>query len=858
MAKSKTKAPPVSKNPLRPLLHSRYFPIVYAVTGLVILLASTIFWSVLSAKVHQTNADQLVDPLLFNSADEFRGAQFPGAHTFLFKWPVFYIVKLFGFTATAYLVTTVAIVTITVAILAYILYRIDKRPLVFGTLCLALASVLMLVPSTPSAGALLPVNMAMLATRNLEYVLYIAALICIVRAKSLRSYWTLGGIATLGLLAASDRLFLYISLGGALIGLIVYAFVRGWNIASFSVNWLVAGFMAAVATAGLYWLFSNIMGSSDVGPYGLIHSVKDGILGVFYAVSSLLTNFGANPAFHTSELARMPGATLRGLISVGGPAFIVNALVLTGGAYAIYRLARTSLAHNRNKRTKFDAADRLALMLTLSTLAAIGIFIASKHYYAADARYLTIALFTVFVGLATYARKKKWSVERLSGVGAILCLCIVLGGIVSVQSYHKDQGALRNVRKRDSLVTKALSYKNVDVMVGDYWRSVPVRVISDNRINILPLANCTLPRDVLTSKDWNKDLNSSSFAYLLSLDKSLTDFPTCSLDQVIDTYGRPNASLVIEGTLEKPQELLLFYEGGSHASAPLHDTEAPSTVTPIPLSDLPDTSCDGPTIMNIVAHQDDDILFMNPDLLANIKRGYCIRTVYLTAGDAGADSFYWLKREQGAQAAYDHMLGQTDTWVNRIVRLNGSAFVNVASPRGNDKVSLLFLHLPDGNMQGQGFGSSHYENLERLESGSIDRIHAIDGSATYSSDELITALSQLMGRYMPTEINTQSGFAGTEFNDHSDHMAVGHFARKAYEKFETEQFDNKIVIPFKYYMGYPGHEQPENIMGADFNEKLSIFLSYAKFDLSVCQDQLSCETDPAYGSYLRRQYQHEN
>lgn len=56
--------------------------------------------------------------------------------------------------------------------------------------------------------------------------------------------------------------------------------------------------------------------------------------------------------------------------------------------------------------------------------------------------------------------------------------------------------------------------------------------------------------------------------------------------------------------------------------------------------------------LNIVAHQDDDLLFLSPDLINDIASGRSVRTVFLTAGDAGNGRDYWISRQAGSQAAY--------------------------------------------------------------------------------------------------------------------------------------------------------------------------------------------------------------
>src|SRR4030065_910866 len=58
----------------------------------------------------------------------------------------------------------------------------------------------------------------------------------------------------------------------------------------------------------------------------------------------------------------------------------------------------------------------------------------------------------------------------------------------------------------------------------------------------------------------------------------------------------------------------------------------------------------------LVAHQDDDLIFMNPMLSRSIDSGARVTTVYLTAGDAGlGDPGYWSEREEGVRAAYSEM-----------------------------------------------------------------------------------------------------------------------------------------------------------------------------------------------------------
>jgi LmbE family N-acetylglucosaminyl deacetylase len=848
---------------LKTLVATPVFARFYAAFALLVLLATTLLWALLSARLHAGNADQLINSYLFENNSTFHGALFPGQHSFLLKWPLFFLIKVFGYSSTAFTLFTVATVILTVLVLAWILYKINRRPLVFGTLCLALASALLLVPAMPYAGGILPVNMAMIATRNFEYVLFIGSLALLATSPGIKKprFWL--AAAVLGLLIASDKLFLTLSLGGALLALVVYALAKGWNLVSLSVCWLLAALAGALAAIGILWLLNtdgltHIATQSGVGPYGLAAGVTDFGLGIIFAVLGLLTNFGANPAFGTTFLRDLPHETRLHLVSYSGLAFLINLALLIIGLYFAWCLIKRSLTHNRDRSVAMDTAGRLAVMLVWTTLAALAVFVLSNHYYAADARYLTISLFAVFITAAAYSRSRDWRPQTLAATGLIILIGILLGIPTAVSTYRSDKAALAPINHRNVAITQILAKHPVSVLVGDYWRVIPTRQVSRQKINVMPLSGCTQPRDVLSSQLWQPSLQNRRFAYLLSLDKSLTDYPNCSLDQVIKAYGRPNASVLVAGTLANPKELILFYDRGAHKSAPTTPQPArgTSTVVPTPLDELPFTNCKGPTVMNIVAHQDDDLLFMSPDLLHDVQAGRCVRTIYVTAGDAGHDNYYWLSREQGSEAAYAEMAGLGDIiWIHRIAQLPGGQYVTVASPRGNSKISLIFMHLPDGNTKGEGFRAANFESLAKLETGRIGHMHSIDGQSAYSGQQLVDGLADLMHAYLPSEIHSQANYAGHFFADHSDHMTVGRFVKKAYAEHEKEQYEDKVVIPLKFYIGYPVHEMDENVEEPDIAAKEAAFFAYAKYDGGVCQSLQMCIRTPTYNAYLHKQYQ---
>jgi len=841
---------------------NRVFRVCYVLFGLAVLFGTTLLWAVLGAHLQSHNADQLADPYLFSNLATLRNASFSGSHTLLLKWPIFWFISAVGISSFSLLAATVGLVLVTVATLALVLYKIDRRPLIFGTVCLGLSLALLLVPAQPYATGLLPVNMAMLTTRNIEYAVYLVALGLFVRGRRIKSWRFWLGVLLLGVLIASDKLFLSLSLGGALLALIIYAALRAWNFVTFASHWLLGSILAAVLSAGILETISashitHLVNSNVATPYHVVSSAHSILLGVVYGMLGLLTNAGANPVYDNLVLRQLPHTLVHRLWSFSGPAYVAAAVALLYAVLLAWRLAwRTP---RTRPRTAPPVASLLALALIWSTVAAIGVFVVTNHYYAVDARYLTISLFalvvTVSVGLRTIRFPRP---DAVLAIACCLSAAIVIAVFTSVHISDHQTAALSVLDTRDDTVAATLKQHRVKLLVGDYWRVLPIKLAMSGDINTLALAGCTQPTQVSTSSVAQPDLRKTSFAYLLTLSGNVTDFPNCSIAQVVAAYGRPNATQVVAGTFAQPKEVILFYDRGSHQSAPIEDKKADvapvTTILPIEPDQLTNTTCTGPTVMNFVAHEDDDILFMNPDIMHELNAGDCMRTVYLTAGDDGQGQAYWLSRQVGSEAAYNVMLGTDAIWVQRTVKLSQDEYVSIANPDGNPKVSLIFLNLPDGNLSGQGFPVSHFESLAKLQSGAITTMQTVDGQSSYTAAGLVSALAQLMELYHPSVIQTQADVTGGPDPDHSDHIATGKFTEAAATVYDQEEYIGAVTIPVKRYIGYPVRAYPSNVSGSDEAKKEAAFFAYAQHDPNVCHFVDTCEKT-SYGMYFSRQYQ---
>jgi len=246
--------------------------------------------------------------------------------------------------------------------------------------------------------------------------------------------------------------------------------------------------------------------------------------------------------------------------------------------------------------------------------------------------------------------------------------------------------------------------------------------------------------------------------------------------------------------------------------------------------------------MYVVAHADDSLLFLSPQLLHDAQNGACIATVYLTAGDNGWGIPHMNTREAASNNAMAQMAGVADTWTRTTTSANGHNVVT-DTLQGNPNIVQLWLRLPDGNTDGSGFSVNGSESLQKLWQSRISTIHPIDGTAGYTLQGLEDTLLSLMNIYQPRSIYTQDYMANYGDNDHSDHITTGYVARATSQRYQTQH-------SLTAYLGYDGQFRPQNVSGADLTGKTNAFNAYDAVD-DVCNP--SC-TGTQYGEWLKREY----
>ena len=251
------------------------------------------------------------------------------------------------------------------------------------------------------------------------------------------------------------------------------------------------------------------------------------------------------------------------------------------------------------------------------------------------------------------------------------------------------------------------------------------------------------------------------------------------------------------------------------------------------------------TIDVVVAHPDDDLLFMNPSLQRATKTK-CVRTMYVTAADDGRPQQYWEGREQGVEAAYAKMLSTNNVWTDETITIHGQT-VKSRILVGHPNIGLIFLRLPDGNVHGNGFASTGHADLEKLAAHKILSLKAVDNTATYSYSQLVDLVGEILTTDNPSVIYTHLSSGIMSDGDHSDHKAVGAL---------TFQTLNIIKLPAQLvmYVGYPSNYLPPNLLPQTAKEKRSIFYIYANHDSAICKLAKACTIEQTYGRYFSRSY----
>jgi LmbE family N-acetylglucosaminyl deacetylase len=240
----------------------------------------------------------------------------------------------------------------------------------------------------------------------------------------------------------------------------------------------------------------------------------------------------------------------------------------------------------------------------------------------------------------------------------------------------------------------------------------------------------------------------------------------------------------------------------------------------------------------IVAHQDDWQLFMGDVIAQRVQAGHRVIFIYLTAGDDGRDSVYWITRERGAlrstRIAAGVVAGDSSADQCPTVRALEHAIRKCTIANTES----YFLRLPDGHRNGIGFVRQSHQSLRKLRRDRIRSISAVDGSAIYNGwADLRSTVNSLIGESSATRIvtvHTSDPSVIINPHDHFDHRMAGLLVYDSRRK-------NKWHVA--YYAGYALATRAPNRTGEQVRQKTSLFRAY---------DNVMTQANPKWSAYRER------
>ncbi|WP_328303118.1 PIG-L family deacetylase [Streptomyces sp. NBC_00435] len=261
------------------------------------------------------------------------------------------------------------------------------------------------------------------------------------------------------------------------------------------------------------------------------------------------------------------------------------------------------------------------------------------------------------------------------------------------------------------------------------------------------------------------------------------------------------------------------------------------------------------TVLQVVAHPDDDLFFMNPDLSRSISTGVKIATVYLTSGESDgrneahsphlqdpagpADhAAYAEARQNGIRAAYAQMAtgNRVSAWQRKSIPTVGGGSAEVDTLAARPEVSLVWMQMREA----RSISGDNPDSLRGLWDGKVTALGSQLTSGTpagpafsYTRDQAVEAVAHVFAMYRPTTIRTQDPTPGRTqdgrvFLDHQDHMYGARFVQAAAERYA--KFGDRPHFSVQNYVSYPNSSLPPTLDRQTAEEKLGYLKTYAWTD----------------------------
>ncbi|MFD9697691.1 PIG-L family deacetylase [Lentzea sp. NPDC059081] len=235
------------------------------------------------------------------------------------------------------------------------------------------------------------------------------------------------------------------------------------------------------------------------------------------------------------------------------------------------------------------------------------------------------------------------------------------------------------------------------------------------------------------------------------------------------------------------------------------------------------------TTVSFVAHQDDDLLFMNPDIASDVQAGYNVWVVYLTAGEVHdlPAMPYANQRIEGERAAYAKTANVPNAWTYEEMWFNGHPVATNRLNGTNVRLVFTFVHAASGGCDG---GDPQGDLYKMLADGQ-HLARPIDGRPAYTRASFVGMLRSVLEHAKPDYIRSGSsiGHRDSPRRDHVDHVAGAILTAEA----DLVNGTRDTWIRRDEYTAYNSENQPENVFGYWSDRKVEIWDQYWPHDPKV-------------------------
>ncbi|MBB4893403.1 LmbE family N-acetylglucosaminyl deacetylase [Streptomyces olivoverticillatus] len=282
------------------------------------------------------------------------------------------------------------------------------------------------------------------------------------------------------------------------------------------------------------------------------------------------------------------------------------------------------------------------------------------------------------------------------------------------------------------------------------------------------------------------------------------------------------------------------------------------------------------SFVHIMAHADDSLYFMNPELEQSIRSGAPTVTVCMTGGESDGRNalsrtpgynkmpekrpeFVRARinglREATAQMATGDWLSP---WTVEPMTLLRGFEVELHTLKAAPQVQLIFMEL----IEARFIKAPRKDSLRGLWLGATPRLTTLVPTASpvrrtfqYSRQQVIDSLTAVLERYQPTVVrtldpnpthraqephypNTPPVLQGISHYDHQDHTTSAYFAQAALEQYWGRKHSRPTAVDT--YVGYEVALLPNSLDRATTKHKIQLLDIYGWADGKDCGDPAGC------------------